>query len=97
MERSETSGGLRLDEWLDAVRDELVAAGTEAPVVTRDEQRALLEMARIAAHRSERIAAPITSFLLGLALAGRDPAARAEAIGRLAGRLEERPGSAPAR
>ena len=48
-----------------------------------DDRSALLDLARVAAHRSERIAAPLTTFLLGLAMAGSprgDWAARTRAI-----------------
>jgi hypothetical protein len=76
---------LTVRQWLDALRDEL---GTDLELST-DEQRALLDMTRVAAHRSERIAAPLSAFLAGLALAGSEPPERAAAINRVTAALEE--------
>lgn len=53
-----------------------------------DERAALLDLARIAAHTSERWAAPISTYLAGLAMADVDPAARAELLRELVERLE---------
>ena len=47
-----------LKEWLEQVHRELGSAGGAR--ISPDEQTALLDLARIAAHRSERIAAPLT-------------------------------------
>ncbi len=87
MDRSGTdeAEGLRLDAWLALLRR---VPGLEGVEVTRDEQRALLDLALVAAHRSERIAAPITSFGVGVALAGLPPADRAERIRRVVAELE---------
>ncbi len=64
----------RLDEWLVAAADEL---GVEHPV----DSRLLLDMTRDVAHGVERPAAPLTAYLLGLAVArGANPA---EACARL--------------
>jgi type VI protein secretion system component VasK len=57
-----------LEAWLDRLAahlppDIVAEAGTE-------ERTALLDLARIAAHGSERIAAPITTYLAGVAFAG---------------------------
>ena len=49
-------------EWIDAFAAEL---GTEAP--TNDEIKRLLDLAAVAAHGSERIAAPIACWLVGRA------------------------------
>ncbi|MFF5449045.1 NTP transferase domain-containing protein [Streptomyces sp. NPDC012888] len=57
-----------LDEWMTAVKNEL---GIDVPVDTK----ALLDLARDAAHGVARPAAPLTTFLVGYA------AARAEASG----------------
>lgn len=46
------------DEWLAAFAD---AAGVDAP--TADEIDALLELAGVAAHASERTAAPVTCWI----------------------------------
>ncbi len=78
-------GGLSLDEWLARVLAEPGMAGVN---VSRDEQRALLDLARIAAHRGERIAAPITSYAVGLALASVPPEQRAGHVRRLVEALE---------
>lgn len=67
---------MTLAEWLDALRAEL-GDGDPRLALTSDEERALLELARIAAHTSERIAAPLTTFLAGVALADLSPDARA--------------------
>lgn len=91
MERDHDPQGISLDAWLDAVRAELAGSpGAAAPALGRDEQRALLELTRVAAHRSERIAAPITAFLVGLALAPVDPGRRAAEIVRLTAALDRR-------
>ncbi|CAL9306479.1 NTP transferase domain-containing protein [Streptomyces olindensis] len=63
-----------LDEWISAVKDEL---GIDLDVDTR----ALLDLARDAAHGVDRPAAPLTTFLVGYAAAraGGGPEAVAEA------------------
>ncbi|MGH2467567.1 MAG: DUF6457 domain-containing protein [Candidatus Limnocylindrales bacterium] len=61
--------------------------------VSRDEQRALLDLTRVAAHRSDRIAAPITAYVVGLALAARPSDERARALGAIVAALEEGAGS----
>lgn len=64
----------RLDEWLAAAAAEL---GVEHPV----DSRLLLDMTRDVAHGVERPAAPLTAYLLGLAVArGANPS---EACARL--------------
>ena len=83
--RPDTTNGTSLDAWLAILRAVPDLAAVE---VTRDEQRALLDLTRVAAHRSERIAAPITAYLVGLVLASADPAQRAERIRGLAALLE---------
>ena len=53
-----------LDDWMDAAIAELGLDG----VVDRDQVRDLmLDLARVAAHGVERPAAPVTTFLAGLA------------------------------
>jgi hypothetical protein len=72
--------------WLDLLRHEL---GDDAALrLNAAEERALLELARVAAHASERIAAPLTTFLVGVSSATQDPIGRAERIRRLTERLE---------
>jgi Domain of unknown function (DUF6457) len=85
MERGGASEGLGLDAWLALVQR---APELGRVSVSSEEQRAMLDLARIAAHRSERIAAPITAYLVGLALAQLDPAARAAAIRGLVAGLD---------
>jgi hypothetical protein len=75
------------DEWF--VRLEAALAGLgQLTAVTEAERVALLDLARIAAHSSERWTAPVSTYLVGLALAGVDPQARAEAIVRLVADLD---------
>ena len=67
-----------MDEWLDAVQAEL-ALSLE---INKD---VILDAARDAAHAVERPAAPITTFLLGYAVAqGGDLALLSEKISQLA-------------
>lgn len=54
-------------EWIDAFAGEL---GAEAP--TAEEIKRLLDVAGVAAHSSERIAAPITCWIAGRAGADLD-------------------------
>ncbi|WP_406393773.1 NTP transferase domain-containing protein [Streptomyces sp. NBC_00887] len=89
--------GTVLDEWINAVKDEL---GIELDVDTG----VLLDLARDAAHGVARPAAPLTTFLVGYAAAkassGASPEAAAEAVAEaarkataLALRWEEEAGS----
>jgi Domain of unknown function (DUF6457) len=69
---------MTLAEWLDRLRNEL---GTdERLALTAEEERLILELARIAARASERIAAPLTTFLAGVSLAETRPAERADRL-----------------
>jgi hypothetical protein len=52
-----------MDQWIDAVRAEL---GISTPV----DIDAILDVARVAAHGVARPAAPVTTYLLGIAVAG---------------------------
>ncbi len=52
-----------MDQWIDAVRAEL-------GISTHVDIEAILDVARIAAHSIERPAAPVTTYLLGIAVAG---------------------------
>ena len=65
-----------MDEWIDAVRLEL---GLDAPV----DMNVILDLARAAAHNVARPAAPVTTFLLGVA------AARGDDVADAARRIEE--------
>lgn len=83
---------MNLHDWIDELSDVL---GVEAEV----DEALVLDLARTAAHSVERPAAPITTFLLGLAAGSRgaDP----EELELLAGRAQalaegwDRPANAP--
>lgn len=64
-----------MDEWIDEV---CAALGIEQDV----DADGLLDVSRIVAHQIERRAAPVTTYLIGLAAAkvGGDPDAAASAI-----------------
>ena len=67
-----------MQEWVDAVRE---ALGVDVAV----DIDAILDVARDAAHDVDRPAAPVTTYLLGAAVAaGADPAQAAAAVGELA-------------
>jgi Domain of unknown function (DUF6457) len=67
-----------MDEWIDAVRQEL---GLDAAV----DIDVILDVARVAAHNVARPAAPVTTYLLGVAAAsGADVADAARRIEALA-------------
>jgi hypothetical protein len=58
---------MTLAEWLDRLRTEL--GDDPRLALSAEEERLLLDLARVAAHSSERIAAPLTTFLAGVSLA----------------------------
>jgi hypothetical protein len=62
--------------------------GGAAP--TEAETAALLDLARVAAHTSERWAAPVSTFVVGAALADVAPEERAARIRALTAELEGR-------
>jgi hypothetical protein len=65
-------------EWIDAY-----AAVLGLPAPSDDEVEAVLRLAGVAAHASERIAAPVASWLAAAAGLGPEEAiARAQAVGR---------------
>jgi Domain of unknown function (DUF6457) len=64
-----------LQDWTEAVCAELGVQADDAAV------RAILELTRAVAHQVERPAAPVTSYLLGLAVGSGTPVA--EAVTRL--------------
>lgn len=76
-----------LADWLARLRAEL-GADDRRLALTPAEERALLDLARVAAHTSERISAPLTTFLAGVAWADLGSAERAERLRALVGRLE---------
>ncbi len=72
--------------WLATVHEILGEAG--GAELSADERAALLDIARIAAHTSERITAPLTTFLAGVAYGTLPAGERLPAIKGLAARLE---------
>jgi Domain of unknown function (DUF6457) len=79
-----------LNEFIERVRSLL---GPNPPSVAPGEVEAVLELARVAAHTSERRAAPVTAYLAGMAVAGAAPEAREAFLDDLVVKLEvQRPG-----
>jgi hypothetical protein len=77
-----------LDRWTGQVRDAL-----DLTAMHPDEQKVVLDLARDVAHGVLRPAAPVSAYLLGLAVGrGADPAQAAATISDLAARWEGRPG-----
>jgi hypothetical protein len=62
--------------------------GPDAQPVQDDEAEAVLELARVVAHASERRAAPVTAYLVGMAIAGAAPEARVTFLEELIVKLE---------
>jgi hypothetical protein len=81
MSGPDASAAVPLDAWLERVRAEL---GTESPPLANAEREALLELTRLAAHTSERVAGPFTVYALGMAVAGLPEEDRLERIRSLA-------------
>jgi hypothetical protein len=82
---------LRVDQvdvetWLDKL-GALLPPGTLEDAGP-EERVALLDLARIAAHRSQRWAAPISTYLVGLAFASLPPAERLDRIRALVAQLD---------
>lgn len=74
---------MTLVEWAKLVFEELEVSGSE-PLQQADVDR-LLDLARDAAHSVARPAAPLTTYLLGVAVGrGADPEEAAAALSRLA-------------
>ena len=73
-----TLGGVTLHDWIDELCDIL-------DIETEVDEGLILEVAKEAAHNVERVAAPISTYLLGYAAAlkGGDP----ETVEKLAGAL----------
>ena len=80
--------GMPLADWLARLRS-LLPDGRDLSL-TDAEQRDLLDLARIAAHRSERIAAPLSAFLAGVALADLPSDQRAQRVAELKSHLARR-------
>ena len=75
----------QLEEFLERVRSVL---GPNPPAVAEGEVHPILELARVAAHSSERRAAPVTTYLAGLVLGGAAPEAREAFLDDLVVKLE---------
>ena len=75
----------QFEEFVERVRSLL---GPNPPAVTPGEVEAVLELARVAAHTSERRAAPVTTYLAGLVLGGAASEAREAFLDDLAVKLE---------
>jgi len=86
---SPVSGPIPLEAWLQRLANIMGPAG--GPGLSDDEQAAILDVARLAAHKSERIAAPLTTFMAGLACAELQPWERAETLQSLVEQLEAGP------
>jgi hypothetical protein len=71
--RSDRRGMTTLDNWSAAACEKL---GIEVALV---DIRQILDLARVAAHQVDRPAAPLTAYLLGLAVGTGQPAAEAAA------------------
>ncbi|MBA3875877.1 MAG: molybdopterin-guanine dinucleotide biosynthesis protein MobA [Anaerolinea sp.] len=84
-QRPETA--VTFNEWLERLA--ALLPGDSPNAATPREQAAILDLARVAAHTSERIAAPISAFLVGVAYASLPPDKRAEQIGELVRTLEQ--------
>jgi hypothetical protein len=74
------------EDWFEQLR---AALPDEVPTVTDDERAALLDLARVAAHTSERWTAPVSTFLVGLAYADTPATDRAAAIRALVDRFDD--------
>ncbi len=84
---TEAAAGIPLPDWLERLT-EVLPAGAQG-TVSAAEQAAILDLARIAAHTSERIAAPISTYLAGLVLAAAAPGERAAGLQEMVARLEQ--------
>jgi hypothetical protein len=78
--------GLDVDGWLHLLGGEL--PGGTMDEIGPEERAALLDLARVAAHRSHRSAAPITTYLAGVAFARLPRPTRLARIRDLVARLD---------
>jgi hypothetical protein len=85
---TESTPPVDVEAWLARLSELLVVDPADATDLTDAagpaERSVLLDLARVAAHRSERISAPITTYLAGVAFAGLP---RVERLARLRGLL----------
>jgi hypothetical protein len=79
--KDEEQGPMDLDRWLAALSAEI---GTADFPLDNDAIHILLDLARDSAHEVERVAAPLTTFLVGVAVGRGEPlgavAAKATAL-----------------
>lgn len=61
---------MELREWLDTLS---ATIGTDDVAVSNDVIHTLLDLARDSAHEVERVAAPLTTFLVGVAVGRGEP------------------------
>jgi hypothetical protein len=87
MDATPDGATLSLLDWMDRLRASLAPEADVGTGLSAEEERLILELARIAAHTSERIAAPLTTFVAGLALAGLPSEARAQRLRQLLAQL----------
>ena len=81
MPQDDAGRTVSLDAWLERLRGQLPDGATLA--ISPREVTALLDLAREAAHTSERIAAPLSTFLVGVAFGGLPGDVRAARIAEL--------------
>lgn len=72
------------DDWLERAATLLGVRALDG-----GEMKVLLDLARDVAHGTERRNAPLTSFLLGVAIGGAGPEDRATSVSEQADRLHE--------
>ena len=86
MSPGKIESGLVLDDWLREAAASLEVSPADAAVLGEDAVTALLDLARDAAHGVARPAAPLATFVLGLAVgaSGGDMAALRDFARRLA-------------
>lgn len=81
-----------VDAWFEELMVALARSGAQVDVadgsVSDDERDALLDLARVAAHRVARWTAPVSTYLAGIAVAGLPAPDRAEAIRRTVDALD---------
>lgn len=83
------------DTWLTHLTATLTDGGADAaadhavPALADGERDALLDLARIAAHTSERWTAPVSTFLVGLSYASLPAGERAARLRSLVDRLDD--------
>ncbi len=85
-DQADTIDQQAIENWLAELSALLPASALDE--VGTEERQILLDLARIAARRSHRTAAPITTYVIGLALAALPCGARLSTMRAIVGRLE---------